>query len=116
MDIFNISNMDNENGNDDDDDYSSVWDFLYKSFSTRTLHTCFFIFSIFIAPGCCLFLCHKYQRYTSKKLIGNPDLHLQNLDHHRQDIKNYCEGVTNQLHLRCNTSEGDTNGGGSDDV
>ena len=113
MDIFNISNVDNENGNDD---YSSVWDLLYKSLSTRTLHTCFFIFSIFIAPICCLFLCHKYQRYKSKKLIGNPDLNLQNLDHHRQDIKNYCEGVTNQLHLRCNTSEGDTNGERSDDV
>ena len=82
----------------------------------QSLHTCIFIFSIFIAPGCCLFLCHKYQRYKSKTLIGNPDLNLQNLDHHRQDIKNYCEGVTNQLHLRCNTSEGDTNGGGSDDV
>ena len=108
--------MDNENGSEDNDDFSSVWDLLYKSLSTRALHTCFFIFSIFIAPGCCLFLCHKYQRYTCKTLIGNPDLHLQNLDHHRQDIKNYCEGVTNQLHLRCNTSEGDTNGERSNDV
>ena len=116
MDIFNISNVDSEYGNNDNDDYSSVWDLLYKSFSSRSLHTCLFIFSIFIAPGCCLFLCHKYQRYKSKTLIGNPDLNLQNLDHRRQDIKNYCEGITNQLHLRCNTSERDTNVGGSDDV
>ena len=108
--------MNNENDNDDNDVHSSVWDLLYKSFSTTPLHTCLFIFSIFIAPGCCLFLCHKYQRYKSKKLIGNPDLNLQNLDHRRQDIKDYCKGITNQLHLRCNTSEGDTNGGGSDDV
>ena len=116
MDIFNKSNMNNENDNDDNDVHSSVWDLLYKSFSTTPLHTCLFIFSIFIAPACCLFLCHKYQRYKSKKLIGNPDLNLQNLDHHRQDIKNYCEGITNQLHLRCNTSERDTNVGGTDDV
>ena len=48
---------------------------------------------------CCICYFNRCCCFQRKEPTSNPGLNLQNLEHRKSDIANYCNGTINELHL-----------------
>ena len=54
---------------------------------------------IIIVGLCCICYFNRCCCFRRKEPTSNPGLNLQNLEHRKSDIANYCNGTINELHL-----------------
>ena len=57
------------------------------------------IIIVCLCTCCCICYFNRCCCFRRKEPTSNPGLNLQNLEHRKSDIANYCNGTINELHL-----------------